>query len=453
MTIDAQPASPRPAHHDRKMLVLSMLGGALEVYDFIIFFFFAVTLSRVFFPPDMPQWLKLLQSFGIFATGYLARPLGGIWMAHFADRSGRKRVFSLTVLLMALPCFAIGIMPTYAQIGYLAPLVLLAMRILQGAAVGGEVPSAWAFVAEHARSGRRGYVLGMLQAGLTLGYLLGALTGAVLERCFSPAQMLDYGWRIPFILGGLFGLVGVWMRRRLSETPRFLEMQGRRTAAVAFPLREVIRAQRSAFMPAVALTAVLTSAVVVLVIVTPTFMQQRFGLSARETFAISSVGIVFLNIGCVIAGLVVDRIGAWKAVALYSALLPVGTAALYASLAGGGHGVAIALAYAFAGLLSGVVGAVPSVMVALFSTAMRVSGISFTYNLTYAIWASAASLALVALMPASAWVCVQFTLGAGVIGVVTALRYGRKVYFGDWHGHLDFPATARTAEAAPGRSA
>ncbi len=101
----------------------------------------------------MPEWLRLLQSFGIFVTGYLARPLGGILMAHFADRLGRKRVFSLSILMMALPCLLIGVMPTYAQIGYWAPLVLLALRILQGAAVGGEVPSAWVFVAEHAPKG------------------------------------------------------------------------------------------------------------------------------------------------------------------------------------------------------------------------------------------------------------------------------------------------------------
>ena len=127
---------------DHKTLGLAALGGALEIYDFIIFVFFALTLSQLFFPPQMPEWLRLLQSFGIFVTGYLARPLGGIVMAHFADRLGRKRVFSLSILMMAVPCLLIGAMPTYAQIGYFAPLLLLALRILQGAAVGGEVPSA-----------------------------------------------------------------------------------------------------------------------------------------------------------------------------------------------------------------------------------------------------------------------------------------------------------------------
>ncbi|WP_322044883.1 MFS transporter [Paraburkholderia sp. J67] len=422
-----------PAGVDHKLLALASLGGALEIYDFIVFVFFALTLSKVFFPLDMPEWLRLLQSVAIFATGYLARPLGGIVMAHFADRHGRKRIFSLTILLMAMPCLLMGLMPTYAQIGYAAPLLLLVLRVAQGAAVGGEVPSAWTFVAEHARSGRRGYALGCLQAGLTLGYLFGALTATLMVRLFTPEQMIDYAWRIPFVLGGLFGVVGVWVRRRLTETPVFVELQARQESAARFPLREALRGQRRALMPAVLLTAVLTSAVVVLVVVTPTLMQTRFGLSAPLTFALSSIGIVFLNIGCVIAGLAVDRFGAWKAVALYSALMPVGTAALYFSLvAGNGGSMQLALAYAFAGMLSGIVGAVPSVIITLFSTDILVSGISFSYNITYAIWASVAPLALIAASRQTPWACVVFSAIAGGLGLVAAALYGRKTYFGTW---------------------
>lgn len=415
---------PRFSRGDHRTLGLAALGGALEIYDFIIFVFFALTLSQLFFPPQMPEWLRLLQSFGIFVTGYLARPLGGILMAHFADHMGRKRVFSLSILMMALPCLLIGVMPTYAEIGYAAPLILLALRILQGAAVGGEVPSAWTFVAEHAPPGRRGYALGFLQAGLTFGYLLGALTATLLAQLFTPQEILDYAWRYPFLLGGVFGVIGVWLRRWLSETPVFLALRERRQEPVRFPLRQVLGQHRSALIPAALLTCVLTSAVVVLVVITPTVMQQRFAMSAGHTFALSSVGIVFLNVGCVLAGLLVDRLGAWRALMIYSALLPLGIGALYASLVGQ-WGLA-GLAYALAGLACGVVGVVPSVMVGLFPAQIRVSGISFTYNVAYALWASTTPLALIALMPWSPWVCVGFCLIMGLVGVVTALHYGRR---------------------------
>ncbi|MGE8189699.1 MFS transporter [Pseudomonas sp. NPDC086278] len=419
---------PRPApftRSDYKTLGLAALGGALEIYDFIIFVFFALTLSQLFFPPEMPEWLRLLQSFGIFATGYLARPLGGILMAHFADRLGRKKVFSLSILMMALPCLLIGIMPTYAQIGYFAPLLLLALRILQGAAVGGEVPSAWVFVAEHAPAGHRGYALGFLQAGLTFGYLIGALTATFLAQAFTPAEILDFAWRYPFLLGGVFGVIGVWLRRWLSETPVFMAMQAQRDAAVELPLRTVLREHRLAMLPAMILTCVLTSAVVVFVVITPTMMQKSFGITASHTFALSALGIVFLNIGCVLAGLLVDRIGAWRTVMLYSLLLPLGIGVLYGCLITGGDW--IGLAYAIAGLSCGVVGAVPSVMVSLFPARIRVSGISFTYNIAYAAWASVTPLLLIGLMPWSPWICVMFCAVMGVVGVSCAAYFGARM--------------------------
>ena len=419
---------PRPlpfSRSDYKTLGLAALGGALEIYDFIIFVFFALTLSQLFFPPEMPEWLRLLQSFGIFVTGYLARPLGGILMAHFADSLGRKKVFSLSILMMALPCLLIGIMPTYAQIGYFAPLLLLALRVLQGAAVGGEVPSAWVFVAEHAPAGHRGYALGFLQAGLTFGYLLGALTATFLAQAFTPAEILDYAWRYPFLLGGVFGVIGVWLRRWLSETPVFMAMQARREAAVELPLRAVLREHRLALLPAMILTCVLTSAVVVFVVITPTMMQKTFGMTTSHTFALSALGIVFLNIGCVLAGLLVDRIGAWRTVMLYSLLLPLGIGVLYSCLISGGNWVG--LAYAVAGLSCGVVGAVPSVMVSLFPARIRVSGISFTYNIAYAAWASITPLLLIGLMPWSPWICVIFCAVMGAVGVLSAAYFGTRM--------------------------
>ncbi|KEX95227.1 MFS transporter, partial [Pseudomonas putida] len=418
---------PRPlpfSRSDYKTLGLAALGGALEIYDFIIFVFFALTLSQLFFPPEMPEWLRLLQSFGIFVTGYLARPLGGILMAHFADSLGRKKVFSLSILMMALPCLLIGIMPTYAQIGYFAPLLLLALRVLQGAAVGGEVPSAWVFVAEHAPVGHRGYALGFLQAGLTFGYLLGALTATFLAQTFTPAEILDHAWRYPFLLGGVFGVIGVWLRRWLSETPVFMAMQARREAAIELPLRAVLREHRLALLPAMILTCVLTSAVVVFVVITPTMMQKTFGMTASHTFALSALGIVFLNIGCVLAGLLVDRIGAWRTVMLYSLLLPLGIGVLYTCLISGGNWVG--LAYAVAGLSCGVVGAVPSVMVSLFPARIRVSGISFTYNIAYAAWASITPLLLIGLMPWSPWICVIFCAVMGAVGVGSAAYFGSR---------------------------
>src|ERR1700739_71972 len=137
-----------------RILSLASVGGALEFYDFVIFVFFANVIGKLFFAASLPEWVRQTQTFGIFAAGYVARPLGGIVMAHFGDTKGRKRMFTLSVLLMAIPTLLIGFLPPWTSIGVAAPLLLLAMRVMQGIAIGGEAPGGWVFVAEHARRGR-----------------------------------------------------------------------------------------------------------------------------------------------------------------------------------------------------------------------------------------------------------------------------------------------------------
>ncbi|HEY6894372.1 MAG TPA: MFS transporter, partial [Rhodanobacteraceae bacterium] len=225
---------------DAKTLVLAALGGALEYYDFIIFVFFTSVIGQLFFPPETPDWLRQLQTFGIFAAGYLARPLGGIVMAHFGDRSGRKQMFTLSVFLMAIPTLVIGLLPTYATLGYAAPLALLLMRILQGAAVGGEVPGAWTFVAEHVPERKTGFACGTLTSGLTVGILIGSLIATWVNKSWSAADVQAYAWRIPFLIGGVFGFFAVFLRRLLAETPVFEEMRRRRALVEGLPLRVVL---------------------------------------------------------------------------------------------------------------------------------------------------------------------------------------------------------------------
>ena len=254
----AQPSRPL-TRNDYKTLSLSALGGALEFYDFIIFVFFATVVGKLFFPVDMPEWLRMMQTFGIFAAGYLARPLGGIIMAHFGDLLGRKKMFTLSIFLMAVPTLIMGLLPTYAQIGIWAPLLLLLMRVIQGAAIGGEVPGAWVFVSEHVPARNVGYACGTLTSGLTSGILLGSLVATWINSVYSPAEVSDYAWRIPFLLGGVFGLMSVYLRRWLHETPVFAELQQRKQLAEEVPLKTVLRDHRGAIVLSMALTWLLSA--------------------------------------------------------------------------------------------------------------------------------------------------------------------------------------------------
>lgn len=369
---------------DYKTLSLSALGGALEFYDFIIFVFFAAVVGKLFFPAEMPEWLRQLQTFGIFAAGYLARPLGGIIMAHFGDLLGRKRMFTLSIFLMAVPTLLMGLLPTYAQIGIWAPLALLALRVLQGAAIGGEVPGAWVFVAEHVPKRHIGFACSTLTAGLTVGILLGSLTASLINRVFTPEELAAYAWRIPFLVGGLFGLIAVYLRRWLEETPVFAEMQVRRTLAAELPLKTVVREHRPAVILCMLLTWVLSAGIVVVILMTPTLLQTLHGFKPAEALQANSLAIVCLSLGCVLAGWLADRIGAGRVFVVGGLLLLLSSWTFYNSLSS--HPELLLPLYALAGLCVGMIGAIPLVMVTAFPAAVRFSGLSFSYNLAYAIF-------------------------------------------------------------------
>ncbi|MBF5042433.1 MHS family MFS transporter [Aggregicoccus sp. 17bor-14] len=417
-------APPRPlTRQDARTLALAALGGALEFYDFIIFVFFTAVIGQLFFPPDTPTWLRDLQSYGLFAAGYLARPLGGIVMAHHGDRTGRKRMFSLSVLLMAVPTLLIGLLPTYASAGYAAPLALLLLRMLQGAAVGGEVPGAWVFVSEHVPAQRVGLACGILTAGLTLGILLGSLVATAVNGALGAAQVLAWGWRLPFLVGGLFGFLAVFLRRWLAETPVFEELRERKALVQGLPLGAALRGHGRAVALSMLLTWVLTAAIVVVILMTPTLMQRLHGIAPAHALAASSVATLCLTFGCVLFGLAVDRFGTARALGAGCLLLLGAAYALYRGV-GAAPQQLVALS-ALAGACVGVVGVVPTVMVRAFPAAVRFSGLSFSYNVAYAVFGGLTPLAVTLLLARWPLAPAHYVAALCVLGFCVALALGR----------------------------
>ena len=419
----APPARPLN-RNDYKTLSLSALGGALEFYDFIIFVFFATVVGELFFPADMPEWLRLMQTFGIFAAGYLARPLGGIIMAHFGDLLGRKKMFTLSIFMMAVPTLIMGLLPTYAQIGLWAPILLLLMRVIQGAAIGGEVPGAWVFVSEHVPPRHIGYACGTLTSGLTIGILLGSLVATAINRLYSPEELLDYAWRVPFLLGGVFGLLAVYLRRWLHETPVFAELQLRKALADELPLKTVLREHRSAIILSMLLTWLLSAGIVVLILMTPTVLQTAYGFAPAQTLEANSLAIVFLSLGCVLAGMLADRFGAGRVFILGSLLLAALTWSFYSNL--NAHPDWLLPLYALTGLGVGMIGAVLYVLVKAFPAAVRFSGLSFSYNLAYAIFGGLTPMTVAFLLKYSAMGPAYYVIALCGLGLLIGLYLFRQ---------------------------
>ncbi|GGY17660.1 MFS transporter [Paludibacterium paludis] len=378
-----------------RVLGYASLGGALEFYNFIIFVFFAREIGQLFFPVGIPPWLRDLQVYGLFAAGYLARPLGGLVMAHFGDRRGRKGVFILSLLLMAAPTLAIGLLPTYAQIGASAPLALLALRLVQGVAVGGEVPGGWIFVAEHVPAWRRGFACGVMSAALALGILVASLITTLIGSAFDRAEVLDGVWRVPFLLGGVFGLLAVLLRRRLVETPVFLDLSGSLATENGLPLGKALTLGKRASAESMVLTWLLASFILTVILILPGALQERFAAEPASALLGNSLAILCLIAGSMCAGMVADRHGTDVALLGGAACLGACQLWLFASLAPGEH--LFFLPYALTGFFVGVTGAVPSAMVERFPAAFRYSGISLAYNVAYAICAVATPLIVTAL--------------------------------------------------------
>ena len=377
-------AIPHLSTQDKRTLALSSLGGALEFYDFVIYVFYAKIISDLFFPSTLSPFWAMLNTYGIFAAGYFFRPLGGVVMAHFGDLVGRKRLFSLSILLMSLPTLMIGLLPTFESIGYFAPVLLLLMRVIQGIAIGGEIPAAWTFVSEHVPERRIGLANGLLTAGLSLGILLGSLMSLWISLQFTETVIHDWAWRIAFIAGGIFGLLALYLRSYLKETPVFKAMQARKQLSKDLPIKQVLVNHKAAVVIGMLFTWFLTACVVVIILAMPNLLTTVFGFDRASAFQMQSAAIIMQMLGCILAGTLADRFGCAKVMMMGATALAVVAAFFYHSLGHASH-IIIFMLYMLLGLCSGTVGMVSCSMVKMFPAPIRFSGISFSYNVSYAV--------------------------------------------------------------------
>jgi MFS family permease len=422
---DVALSAPRPlGRNDYKTLTLAALGGALEFYDFVIFVFFVTVLGGLFFPPEIPDWLRLLQTFGIFAVGYFARPLGGIVLAHFGDLFGRKRVFAFSIFLMAIATLGIGLLPTYASIGYAAPILLLIFRVLQGAAIGGEVPGAWVFTAEHVPERHIGFATGTLTCGLTAGILMGSLVATGLSTIYSADEVRDFAWRYPFILGGVFGLVAVWLRKFLDETPVFEELKKRKALSETLPIKTVLKGHVRGIIVSMVMTWLLSAAIVVVILMTTTFLQTVYGFDRLAALKANSLATLTLSIGCVVAGLIIDRIGAGRFFIFGSVLLAATSYAMYALLFT--RPDLLLPLYALAGFAVGTIGGVPYVLVKSFPASVRFSGVSFSYNVAYAIFGGLTPFLVTTALQYDKMAPAHYVLFVSVLGFLAGFYFLKK---------------------------
>jgi len=385
VTADGSPHSGR-----RKVVVSAAIGQFVEWYDFVVYAYAASIIATLFFPSE-DRVASLLATFAVYAVGFVMRPVGGIVFGHFGDKLGRRGVLAVVILLMGASTFAVGLLPTYAQIGIWAPILLLICRLLQGLSAGGEAMGSNALVAEHAPDHRRGLWVGFTYSFANLPAVFAALFILVLSSQLSADSYASWGWRIPFLFGGVISLIGLYIRFRVDESPAF-EVTKSADRVSSAPIMGVLRNHRRSLGFAFAMASLSGLGFYTLTGYFSTYLSEAVGLSSNEALISNSVALMVAFIAMPLGGLLSDHIGRRPTLMLGAALSALVSIPAYLLASAGSLATAVAGQSLLAIGLGLFFGPVGIVFLELFPTRNRYSGAAIGYNAAYLVFGGTAPL-------------------------------------------------------------
>ncbi|MFJ2608594.1 glycine betaine/L-proline transporter ProP [Streptomyces sp. NPDC087425] len=408
------------------------LGNAMEWYDFGIYSYLAATIGKVFFPSGNDT-AQLLSSFATFAVAFLVRPVGGMVFGPLGDKVGRKQILSITMIMMAVGTFAIGLIPSHASIGFWAPALLIFFRLVQGFSTGGEYGGASTFIAEYAPDKRRGFFGSFLEFGTLAGYIGASGLVVILTSVFSESQMLDWGWRIPFLVAAPLGFIGLYLRLKLDETPAFQKLEGGHVRAseaadavetsAAADLGKIFTRYWRPLLLCLALVAAYNITDYMLLSYMPTYLSEELGYGTNH-------GLLILLLVMVLQMCVINQVGRLSDRFGRKPLLMTGMLGFLVLsvpsflLIREGNVVLITLGLLLMGLsLVAMLGTMSAALPAIFPTQVRYGSLSVSYNLATSLFGGTTPLVITALisvfdtnlMPA------YYAMAAAVVGVIAVL--------------------------------
>ncbi|WP_428836698.1 MFS transporter [Streptomyces bangladeshensis] len=382
---DAQTRVPKRTKQSMKQLVAASVGNAVEWYDWYAYTFLATYIAAAVFPEGTGDSLvPLLSTFAVFAVGFFIRPVGGLLMGAVADRHGRRAALTVTILLMGGSSLLVGLTPTYASVGLLAPVVLVAARLLQGLSVGGEFAASTTFLVESAGPGRRGLFSSFQYVSTTAGQLAASGVTTVLVDTLAEPSMDGWGWRVPFWLGGVFSLVGFWIRRGAEETRSAAQRQAPRPG-----LFEALRRHPRQSLLIAGITAGGTLAYYTWTSYLPTYAELNAGVAKSDALLASTLSLAFFALLQPLGGLLSDRVGRRPLLLCFGLGFAVLCVPLLHVLR---DSFAVLLLVSCAGmvLLTGFTSVSAAVNAEVFPPRVRAAGIGFPYSLTVALFGGTA---------------------------------------------------------------
>lgn len=374
----------------RRVVTSAALGQFVEWYDFVVYAYSAPIIARLFFPNSDPT-AALLSTFAVYGVGFVMRPVGGFLFGIMGDRIGRRRVLAFVILMMGVATVAIGLLPTYHQVGILAPALLVVCRLVQGLSAAGETIGSNAFVAEHAPSDQRGLYVAFTFSFANLPPIAAAVLVLILTNVLTGEDYASWGWRIPFLIGGPLALVGLYIRRRVDESPAFKATQAAKRVA-STPLRDAVRSQKRAMAFSFALAASSSLGFYTLAGYFVSYLITTVGLNSNAALISNSVALFVAFLSMILGGYLSDRFGRKPILLLGLGLIILACIPAYTLAAQGSLATAIAgqslLAFA-CGLSWGPLGIA---LLELFPTRTRYSASAISYNLAYTIFGGTAPL-------------------------------------------------------------
>ena len=360
-----------------RVVAAGAIGNVLEWFDFAVYGYFAASIGRAFFPSE-DKVAQVLAAFGIFAVGFLLRPVGGALIGYIGDRMGRRTALTFSVLAMAIPTFLVGVLPGYASIGLAAPILLTLLRMVQGLSVGGEYTTSIVFMVETADPRRRGVVGAMACCGAVAGILAGSATGALLAAVMSPEALDAWGWRIPFLCGLVVGLAGFVLRRGLEEGSAIVKTE-------RSPLLAVLRDHRTLLLRLAGLAVINAVGFYLMFVYTVSWLQQVDGVSPARALDINTISMVVLLPTMIGMGWLSDKIGR-RPVMLFAVISAIVAAwPLFRLMHSPSPTLELLGQLGFVVVMGGYLGCQPAVMVEATPAEVRCSAIALGYNVTLGI--------------------------------------------------------------------
>ena len=362
-----------------KVIFLSSLGGMLEFYDFVIFAVFALPIGETFFPNKIPL-LSVMSVFAAFAIGYLARPIGGIVFSHFGDKYGRKRSFILTIVIMGSATLIMGALPSYDTYGLAMPVIFIILRIIQGITIGGEIPGAITFVAEHVRK-RAALACGIVFLFINLGIFLADFVNMTLGIVLKTSAFYNDAWRFAFLIGGLLAVVSYFLRKKLAESPEYLKFEN---SVVKIPLFTLIKSCPRNIIAGILIVAIQAALISLIYLYVTQYMQLTGFYTHAKILLITLTALAIFSSGCAFWGWIADFTGYTKLLLIGMCLLIIFSYVYYYAMAHNHYVLLTAIIVSIAASM--ITGSFSAFLTTLFPMMVRYSGVALCYNIGFAIF-------------------------------------------------------------------